>query len=236
MTSRNTTNLCINAVLIGAVIATPSFAADSSLKGLPKTGEFDQISSITSPRYSMKLTDRVTFKGDRYRRESEDPEKFIEFDDIDDGQSFYRYVPSQSVALRIDVKEKQTGALEELKSQTSDMLDGADKTGDANVNGYDCTTYSRTLQGGAKVTMWLSKSAKFPFVLKTVYVDPNENVTRTTSIDNIKLDVPVDDDLFTLPKGTKIVQQPPPSSQTGGSQTQAPAPADDSQQGNSASK
>ena len=220
-----TTKMCRSGIvalgIAGALLlAEGSVLADST----PKSGQFDQVETVTTPLVSLKSTSHVTFKGDEFRIEGTDlspDHNYALNDTIDDGQSYYLYYPDASTALRAPITEKPESTLDTLRDQTEAKLQGAAKTGETSVNGFDCDVYSQSLPGGSKVQLYQSKDPRFPYIVKTLLTNPGQGVTRTYEIQNVKLDAAVNDSLFTLPKGTKIVEQPAgaaePSSAGGGS-------------------
>ena len=196
----------------------------SAASAQPKSGQFDQVATVVSPRLSLKTTDRVTFKGVRFRLESADPESAMSYEDIQDGESYYHYIPAEHAALRLNIKQKPSSPLDELRAQTDQKLAGTQKSGEATMNGFDCDVYVRDLGNGAKVTLYQSRDPRFPYIVKTMMSIPAEGVTRSNSIDNVKLDIPVSEDTFTLPKGTKIVEQPAAPGGASASATDGAAP------------
>lgn len=198
-----------------------SMSAQAAL-ALPKSGVYDQVDTVTGPHLSIKTSSHLTFKGNKFRLESTSPQDYLPYIDIVDGQSFYHFVPVAKEALRNELPKTYLSTLDVLQHQTQDILQHATKTGETPVGDINCDTYTLTLPNGAKATYYLDKDTSFPFVIKQVVTDSNTLVTETTSFENIKLDVPVAESMFTLPTGTKIDQAPPP-------------PADNSSSGASAS-
>jgi hypothetical protein len=214
--------------LISGISYVTCNVAIAASKSVPASGEFDQIQTITSPRLSIKSVDHVTFKGIRYTMQSVDPQTFVPYEDIADGQSYYHFVPSSSAAMRVAMKDKPEGALDELKDQTTAKIQGLLKAGNAMVDGYSCDIFVKDLGDGAKVTMFRSTDAQFPYIVKTTLSVPAKELVQTNEIDNVKLGGIVDDSSFILPKGTKIVVQPTDSgaSQSGnGVSSVPPAPS-----------
>jgi len=205
--SKNIVNPGIALSLVLPLIFTTNlFAAPKD--PLPTSGEFDQVQTITSPRLTVKSVDHVTFKGKRYTMQSVDAQSFEPYTDLADGQSYYHFVPAANEAMRLIINSKQQGALDELKQQTTDKIQGMTKTGSLTYDGYACDSYAKDLGDGAKVTMVLSTNPEFPFIVKTTLTVPSKSLTQINEIANIKLNSPVDDSVFVLPKGTKIVDQP----------------------------
>jgi hypothetical protein len=215
--------LWIGRMAITLAVAASGGAVFAAASPIPTSGEFDQIQTIVTPRLTIKSVDHVTFKGIRYKMDSVDPQSFDPFQDIDDGQSYYHFVPAATSAARIVFKGKQPGALDELKAETDSKLQGMTKSGNAEVSGYSCNIYTKDLGGGASVTMYLSTDAQFPYIVKTTLKVPGKDLVQTNEIDNIKLGSLVDDATFLLPKGTKIIDQPPaqPAATPQGGQTPA---------------
>jgi len=191
-------------VAVGAIENTAGLAATA-----PKTGEFDQVATISMPQVTMKTTDHVVFEGSRFRFESVDiDDNDTPYTDIYDGQSIYHYFPSEQTALRITPSDKPEDTLDSLRDQTAAKLQGSQKTGETTVNGFDCNVYTRDIGGGAKVTWYASKDPRFPYIVKMQMTNPSEGMTKTNSIENVKLDVTISSTEFTLPAGTKIVEKP----------------------------
>jgi len=219
-------------ISVGGAMALLAMAAGVSAYAYadttPKSGEFDQISTVTMERVTLKTTDHVTFQGDRYRFESVDMDDgYTPYSDIYDGQSIYHFIPSLNTAMRFPLQTKPESTLDSLRDQTAQKIEGTAKTGETTVDGMDCDVYSRDLGSGSKVLLYLSKDPKFPYIVKTMLTVPAEGITRTNSIENVKLDVPVGADEFTLPTGTKIVERPAAGGQPGASGSTSAAPQTD---------
>ncbi len=188
--------------LIGA-LAQPALA-------IPKSGVYDQTETIVSPRLTIKTSSHLTFRGNKMRLESTGQD-FVPYIDIVDGQSVYHFIPFAKEAVRSDLSKTYTSPIAELQLQTQRILQGATKTGETAIGDINCTTYSITFPDGGKGTFYQDNDPKFPYFIKEVIVHADQQVTDTTTFENIKLDVPVTDADFTLPTGTKIDQAPPPS-------------------------
>ncbi len=197
-----------SAVLLAATLAAcaqwPALSATYA-----HTGTFDQVMTITSPRFTSKQTDHLMFSGARYRLDSTDPDSHGDYSEIYDGQSDYYYAPGLSSALRLPAKGKVPPLTEQMQDRATQELTGARKTGETALNGFDCDVYTNLLPDGSKVTMYLSKDPQFPFIIKTQLNEVRQGVTQTTVIENVKVGAAVDDSQFTLPQGTKITDAPP---------------------------
>jgi hypothetical protein len=196
---------------VSAAFAAISGAALADVKP-PDSGTWTIVSTIVSPHATYKSTDQFTFKGKRFRLETSDPSNYYSFDLIDDGQSYYQYDPIQKAALRQTSTTAPPAPLDTLKQETAEKLNGATKTDSSTAEGFACDVYSAEPLGqGTSVTLYLSKDPRFPYIVKSVLVIPQEGITRTNEITDVQLDLPVGDNEFTLPQNTKIVTAPAPS-------------------------
>jgi hypothetical protein len=191
------------AVISGLCVASAAVADPT-----PKSGEFDQVESVTMPGLTQTSTSHVTFQGDRYRFQSVDiDDNYTPYDDIVDGQSYYHYIPAEHTAVRLLLKQKPESTLDSLRDQTQQKLDGMTKTGRTAVNGFDCDVYTRDLGSGSKVVLYRATDPKFPYIVKTVFTVPSESLTRSNSIENVKLNMVLGATEFILPTGTKIIER-----------------------------
>jgi hypothetical protein len=216
----------VSAISFVALVASSMALASASVwADSAKTGQFDEVATTITPRITLKTIQQVTFKGTRFRIDGADVSTYVPVEEIEDGDSDYQYIPSRHAALRQPLKSKPSTALDMLRDQTTQKLQGAQKTGEASINGFDCDVYTRDIGGGDKVTLYLSKDPQFPYVVKTILSMPAEGMTQSNSIENVKLDIPVSDDIFALPKGTKIVQPPADGSAAGDGSVSPSGPA-----------
>ena len=202
---------CALLLATGAFTLAPSQAASA-----PKSGEYDQVETIVTPRVTMRTSSRLTFKGNKFRIEATSPQDFVPYIDIVDGQSLYHYVPLAKEAARNDLPKSSLSPIEVLQQETQHILQTATKTGQTAVGDINCISYTLTFPDGGKGTFYQDTDPKFPFFIKEVIVHPERQMTDTTTFENIKLDTPVADTEFTLPTGTKIDQAPPPSAAASG--------------------
>ena len=202
---------CALLLSASALALTPSNAASG-----PKSGMYDQVETIVTPRVTMKTSSRLTFKGNKFRIEATSPQDFVPYIDIVDGQSLYHFVPLAKEAARNDLPKASLSPIEVLQQETQRILQTAVKTGQTAVGDINCIAYTLTFPDGGKGTFYQDTDPKFPFFIKEVIVHPERQMTDTTTFENIKLDVPVADTEFTLPTGTKIDQAPPPSAAASG--------------------
>ena len=90
-----------SAVILGSLAIIPAARA-----GEVQSGQFDQVTSISAPRLTMRYVETITFKGTRIRVDRMDPTQFINYTEIEDGLTDWSYVPSQGTAIKSDLKAK----------------------------------------------------------------------------------------------------------------------------------
>lgn len=189
-----------------AALAAPALAAP-----LPSSGQFDEVSTVSSDLLTVKVTKTITFKGDNFRIDSKRM-NFERYSRIQDGGAEYSYLPDEQTAMRALAKDKPPSLPSQLQSQTSDIVHAGTKSGTETVLGFACDIYSQPSPDGGDTTVkvWVSKDPRFPFVVKTLSVNHKQGVTDTEEVQNVHVNTPISDTAFALPKDTKVVDAPPP--------------------------
>ena len=196
----------IFALTLTALCAMPLLKADAAT--LPTSGTFDEVTTITANHLTVKMVKSVTFKGANYRMDSTMLD-LTPYSRIMDNNTMYSYLPNQQTAMRKVSTEKEVGLPEQLWAQKNAFLQGATKGGLDTVSGFPCDIYSKP-QSSSDVSfrVWISRDPRFPFVVKTETIDHKQGVTQIQVVENIKLNTPVSDSVFALPKSTKLVDAP----------------------------
>lgn len=187
-----------------AVCATPAGAAV-----LPRFGQFDEVSTIVAPRLTVKITKTVTFKGDDYRLDSTRID-MIPYSRILAHGTIYSYLPDEQTAMRATPLQKEPSLPDQLLEQKEEAVSHGTKVGTDTVAGFTCDIYSEQMPAGddSTVRVWVSRSPRFPFIVKTVSINQKQGVEDTEQITDVRLDTPILDTVFMLPKDTKVVDAP----------------------------
>jgi len=143
----------------------------------------------------------VKIKDDKIRIEMDTPDgKGIAIIDKD---MMLSYIPSQNKAIKVKIDvQRDMNVLSDYGSYLESI--GAKIIGSERIDSYDCEIYDfidPRINMPSKV--WLWKEKKFP--VKVEIKSPNGVVT--TTMKNIKVDIPIDDSEFTLPAGIEIVEE-----------------------------
>lgn len=196
--------------------------AAGAAAALPTSGQFDEVSTIIGPRVTIKITKTVTFKGNNYRLDSQQPD-MVQYSRIMDNGTIYSYLPDEQTAMRMPAAGEDQSLPSELLAQKDKIVHDGTKSGTDTVSGFPCDIYTAPLpaSAGATVRIWVSKDPRFPFIVKTQTVQHKDDVTDTEEITNVRLNTPISDAIFALPKDTKVVDAPqgngPDNSAGGGS-------------------
>ena len=219
----------VAASFVGLVALVAASHAPAAAAAVPQSGQFDEISTIVAPRLTVKITKTVTFKGANYRID------MIPYSRILAGGTLYSYLPDEQTAMRATAPTKEPSLPDQLLAQKEQVVQGATKTGSDTVGGFECDIYAPHMQAGddSTVHVWVSRDPRFPFIVKTVSVNQKQGVTDTEEITEDRLNTPISDTIFALPKDTKVVDAPqqdnssPDNGNTGGAAPPAtnPAPA-----------
>jgi outer membrane lipoprotein-sorting protein len=143
----------------------------------------------------------VKIKDDKIRMEMDSPQgKTIA---IIDGDTMISYVPSQNNAVKM--KSPMSRQLEVLSDYTAYLESlNAELIGSEKIGPYDCDIYEfRDPRVDIPSKVWLWRAKEFP--VKVEMKTPSGIIT--TTMNNVKVGVPIADSEFTLPAGVEIVDQ-----------------------------
>lgn len=166
------------------------------------TGSYEETISM-SERPVAKF--KVTAKGDFVKTEfmnDEDPEQVIK-----NASGTYRIIPSQKVALKLpDMGEKENllddmDNYEEFLKQNQAKMIGSEKVQDKDTDIYEFI--DPMTQKNAKAWVWKEKNLPLK-----IEVQANEGLL-SVELSNVDLATPIDDALFTVPEGFKVVELKP---------------------------
>lgn len=196
---------CNKTILVGVLtttLATPLVAAAPltiSRASLAKTASFTVTSTI-APKGGSKTTQtfRVEVKNAKARMDFENPQIGAASYLVNE-KGVFLYIPSNKFAQKTNLSIDS--ALRFAFSQANEQLRTAKKTGVASVSGQPTDVYTDPKKG---VTLYIGKSAGFRLPVKTV--QSNEGGTRTVLVSNIKLNAPIADGRFAIPKGTQVLE------------------------------
>ncbi|MDX1931632.1 MAG: hypothetical protein SFU56_03415 [Capsulimonadales bacterium] len=155
-----------------------------------------------APKGGDKLvrTYTVRVKGNKARMDYDDPSMgSVRY--LANEKGVFFYIPANRSAMKQTLKGGVEGALKVAFAQYATQLAGARKIGVATVSGQPTTVYKEA-QSGA--TIYLGTRPGFRLPVKAV-ID-NEGGTSTFLVTDIKLNVPLKEDLFALPAGTQIME------------------------------
>jgi outer membrane lipoprotein-sorting protein len=159
------------------------------------------VTQTVAPKGGDKLTQtyNVAIKGSKARMDYEDLSVgAVRYVANDRGVFFY--IPANKSAMKQTLKGGVEGALKVAFAQYATQLESARKIGTATVSGQPTTIYKDPKSGAV---IYLGTKPGFRLPVKAIM--ENEGGTRTFLVTNIKLNVPLKDDLFVLPAGTQII-------------------------------
>lgn len=176
----------------------------------------------------MKITKTITFKGANYRIDSTRIDMIPYSRILDDG-TLYSYLPGEQTAMKATAPQKEPSLPDQLLAQKQQVIQGATKSGTDTIAGFTCDIYAAHMPAGddSTVHVWVSRDPRFPFIVKTVSVNQKQGVTDTEQITDVRLNTPISDTAFVLPKDTKVVDAPENTNtpDNGASGNSAPPPA-----------
>ena len=153
-------------------------------------------------KYIPETVVKVWVKDDNMRMESAlGPHKNVT---IIRKEGMYTYLPAQNILTKVPRVEEagQGGVKNPLEYIEYLKARQAKKVGSEVVNGYKCSIYSyKDDLSGSDVTVWVWETKKFP--VKVNIKGMGEDTTVVFS--DIKLNEPVSNDLFQLPKDAKVM-------------------------------
>ncbi len=118
---------------------------------------------------------------------------------IFDGIQVYSYSPKQKLAFLLPFSElSQKTPIPDYRSNPNLVLKGQDT-----IEGRLCDLYE-DVHSDATTKIWIDKELEFPIRSET----STEHGKIVTRIFNIKKDITISDDLFTLPKEAKLIKAP----------------------------
>jgi outer membrane lipoprotein-sorting protein len=201
-------------ILLTVVVTLASFVfgATAGASGLPTSGQFDQVNSITVARMSVRTVQSISFKGNYIRVDADDPNEYFPTTQIETPDMVYVYSPLGTAGQKIPIKEKQLPLLERMALDTKTKLAGATKSGTETVDGYACDVYKASAENNQlTLQFWVSTDPSFPFLIKTVENDSMLQKTTTVELQNIVLNNQIDDSLFDIPTNIKFTVPTPPT-------------------------
>lgn len=172
-----------------------------SRASLAKNASFT-VTQTVAPKGGDKLTQtyNVAIKGDKARMDYEDLSiGAVRY--VANEKGIFFYIPANNSAMKQTLKGGVEGALKVAFAQYATQLASAQKIGTATVSGQPTTIYKDTKSGAV---IYLGTKPGFHLPVKAII--ENEGGTRTFLVTNIKLNVPLKDDLFVLPAGTQIME------------------------------
>lgn len=207
-----------------------AIGAPAASAALPKSGQFDEVSTISASRLTVKITKTVTFKGNNYRIDSRRID-LIPYSRILDNGTIYSYLPDEQAAMRMPAADQEPSLPDQLLAQKEQVEHDGTRSGADTVDGFACEIYSQPAPSGedATIRVWVSKDPRFPFIVKTLSIDHKQGVTDTEEIANVKLNAPISDTVFALPKDTKIMDAPTNGASGDNGASGGPAPPDSGQ-------
>ena len=151
------------------------------------------------------VTVKVWIKDDRMRMESEaQGEKLIT---IKRSDGIYNYIPSRDMLTKLPrfgeennnspTSENPLNYVEYLRSQDAKF------TGNDTINGYECDVYEYVDKySRAHVIAWIWKEKEFPVQMM---IKPPVGYQTLVTFRDIKINGPVSDELFELPKSSSYI-------------------------------
>jgi outer membrane lipoprotein-sorting protein len=211
---------CVMAMLFSAAPIARTYAAT-----LPDSGQFDETTTITATRLTVKIVKSITFKGNNYRIDSTRID-LVPYSRIKDNGTTYSYLPDEQTAMRQVDADKGVSLPSELLAQKNQFITGATKSGKETVAGFLCDIYAEPPQSdnNVSVKIWVSEDPKFPFVIKTQTTHHKEGITDTEEIGNVRLNALITEAAFALPKNTKVMDAPADDQTPGGPATGGQSP------------
>lgn len=114
-----------------------------------------------------------------------------------DGQKAFMYMPQAGYALAIPISEM----LDQMPvNQNYKDIPGLQRIGSEQLNGKDCDVYEY-MQKNVKSKIWVEKDIDFPVKSETI----TDKGKVTSYMSNIKRHLDLDDSLFILPAGIKVM-------------------------------
>jgi outer membrane lipoprotein-sorting protein len=202
-----------------AALAAVAAAAHGLATAPFKTAQFDVVSLMQGQGGQVTVTSKVWVKGKKARVEVRHP-LMGDLNVIADGRYIYQISPSQNQATKTD-QAKATGGREPWQmfvANVEQLRQGARKVGAESLEGYRCDVYEQRESGkgqSASLRAWITRSLQPPMPLKVVrqvtIERPNAKISQTLTIRlrHLRLDAPLPDSLFTLPKGVRVVEGQP---------------------------
>jgi hypothetical protein len=173
----------------------------------PTSGQFDEVTTITAPRLSLRLVDSISFKGSDIRVDKTDPTQFIPLTEIETPDETYVYSTLAGTGEKSAIVHKMPPLLLRMDEDIKNKLLGAVKTGVDTYDGNSCDTYTLTVpSNGEQIEFWVNKDPKFPFAVKTVMTDKARGKVTMVELEKIKLSGVIDDSIFVVPASIKITK------------------------------
>jgi len=211
--------LSILAVCV-TLVASPVFAQDGVF---PISGQFDQVTTVTAPRFMLRYVQSVSFKGRNIRVDKTDLRQLIPLTQIETPGTMDLYSTVSGTGEESPIANNLPPLLDRMATDTKSKLSGATMSGKGTFEGYKCDIYKTTTGNGAEqIELWVNEDPKFPFTLKTIATDQALNKVTVVTLENIVLNEKLDDSFFQVPATIKIA--PPSAAPQSGSADSTPAP------------
>lgn len=192
------------ATLIGlfatGALAAPKAASPAAAGKWPfKTLRYQQRVTVGQGKESRQQFMKGYAKGGKARLET------ATYVVISDGKQTWVYLPKTKQAIALP--RGAVSMLDGSKQTLERTLQGGRKTGKDKIGAYLCDVYTASPKNGKgqtiRVKAWVYPKWNLPLRAETAAPGAPLIVVETL---NIKTDLPLDDGLFTLPKGTTIVK------------------------------
>ena len=157
--------------------------------------------TITTPESQTPITMKIWEKDEKMRIES--VAGGMGFTTIYRKDGIYNIVPGQNMATKMPVPETTTNALKNHEKYLDEIKSlGAKQVGTENIDGVPCDIYEyNEPAAGSQIKVWVRQKERFPAKMTATVLNKTTEI-RFTDI-QINKDVP--DELFTIPKGMKII-------------------------------
>ena len=177
-----------------------------ALAQLPKSGYMERVEISKNVGASGMQTIKMYWEGNRQRTERYTVGGVIV--QIQNGQSFYLYDPSQNKALKTVVPASEIRGIQAVLSEMIKPPRNGKKVGKAKVRAFDCDVYSVSMPKAAKghgAKVYVSRDKRFPAVVKIELIaGPKSDIMEVRTM---RLNYNVPDTMFTIPKGVKVEER-----------------------------
>lgn len=191
-------------VVATAALSIPVAAIAQQLKitraSLANSATFT-ATQTTSPKGGKPVSRvfRVEVKGNKARLDYQD-DLVGQVRYVLNEKGAYQYFPGNNSAVKASIKGGVEAALKTVFQQVNEQLATAKRIGSATVSGQPTDVFKDANTG---TLIYVGKRPGFRLPVKTVL--SNEGGTNTLTVSNIRLNVPLQDARFTLPKGAQII-------------------------------